>query len=120
MKIHNYVTKDDQCLLTGLPLKDQYNHEKIIHLLSLPIKYNLKINHQDAFSSSTSVCSQDIHLLKQVIKLKLICDVICLRIRNEIYDETIQSVSLKEPIKFLQFFRENAPTLHYTTVTVFA
>ena len=59
--------------------------EKIIHLLSLSIKYNLKINHQDTFSFSIFCPVLKIYIFKTG-KLKQFCDVIDSRIRNEIYE----------------------------------
>ena len=52
-------------------------------------------------------------LLFKTGKLKLICDVIYSRIRNEIY--TKQRISRRNAAKFIQFLHECAPTVHYHT-----
>ena len=72
--------------------------KKIIHLVLILIKYHLK-KKQDAYSFSISCLVLEI------------CDVIYSLIRIEIY-ETKQRISLKKPIKLIQFFHEYAPTQH--------
>ena len=72
-------------LLSAKRLKGQY-HKKIIRLLTIPIKYHLKINYQDASSFSISCLVLARYSSFKTGKLKLICDVIYSRIRNEIYE----------------------------------
>ena len=58
--------------------------KKIVCLLLISIKDRLKINHQDGFSFSISCLVLEILVFCNIL-LKLICDVIYSRIRNEIF-----------------------------------
>ena len=84
--------------------------KKIIHLLSMSIKLSFENEPSRRFQAFEYLGVFSRYSSFKTGKLKLIFDVTYSRIRNEIYETKNISQKL---VKFIQFFHEYAPTLHY-------